>query len=216
MRRSTPSPVAAERPTQGNPGTCCSLCWTARRRLLVSAARRAGGTRSSLFSTSKRPRPSSTTSEAMLSSRRVTPSASLAAASASTTSATVCANRMLRWRSREASFATAPPTSSNLSSRISRIHPAVSTRCTLHPSQPNSAATASRVSPGSGPVRLRSSPMRRLHSVDFPTLGRPTTARRSGCALRSPTSAPIAERSSSLASGLLLPIAESMWGCMAA
>ena len=40
---------------------------------------------------------------------------------------------------------------------------------------------ASRVMPASGPVNSRSSPSRRLISVDLPVLGRPTTAMRIGC-----------------------------------
>ena len=44
----------------------------------------------------------------------------------------------------------------------------------------SSTDTASRVSPGSGPVIIRSSPSSRFSSVDLPAFGRPTIARRSG------------------------------------
>lgn len=66
----------------------------------------------------------------------------------------------------------------------------------------NFARTASRVRPGSGPVKHRSDCSRVLHSVDLPTLGRPTIARRSSSGgagvdtpsasmLRPPPSSPI-------------------------
>ncbi len=49
------------------------------------------------------------------------------------------------------------------------------------PCQLRSTAIASRVMPASGPVNSRSSPSRRLISVDLPVLGRPTMAMRIGC-----------------------------------
>ena len=48
------------------------------------------------------------------------------------------------------------------------MRPAVSTTASLRPSKSNRAATASRVRPGSGPVRQRSSPSSQLVRVDLP------------------------------------------------
>ncbi len=61
-----------------------------------------------------------------------------------------------------------------------RRRPAVSKRRTLRPDHSRSLANASRVSPGSGPVIMRSSPRKALTSVDLPALGRPTMATRMG------------------------------------
>ncbi len=62
--------------------------------------------------------------------------------------------------------------------------PAVSWIRSCRPCQSRSTAIASRVMPASGPVNSRSSPSRRLISVDLPVLGRPTMAMRIGLRAR--------------------------------
>ena len=54
--------------------------------------------------------------------------------------------------------------------------PAVSTSLNFLPRHSQSEAMASRVTPASGPVSIRSSCKRALTSVDLPTFGRPTIA----------------------------------------
>src|SRR5712691_11890109 len=58
--------------------------------------------------------------------------------------------------------------------------PAVSTSTTGTPSKVSSVSTGSRVVPGVGLTRARSSPSRALSSDDLPTFGRPMIASRSG------------------------------------
>jgi len=57
-----------------------------------------------------------------------------------------------------------------------RRRPAVSTSRMRRPSCSHSMEIESRVIPASGPVSMRSSPIRRLTRVDLPALGRPTMA----------------------------------------
>ncbi len=70
--------------------------------------------------------------------------------------------------------------SSFSSMRALRRMPAVSNRRNSRPCHSSITAIVSRVMPASGPVSRRSSPSRRLISVDLPTFGRPTTATRIG------------------------------------
>ncbi len=64
--------------------------------------------------------------------------------------------------------------------RALRLIPAVSKRMTGFSRHMKSTDIESRVTPGSGPTRALSSPRIRFKSVDFPTLGRPIIARRTG------------------------------------
>ena len=102
--------------------------------------------------------------------------------SASSTRMTVSAKRTAR------SVSATERRSSRSSIRARRRIPAVSIRRIGRPPQRHSIAIASRVMPGSGPVSTRSSPTRRLTSVDLPTFGRPTIASCSGFV--SPASSP--------------------------
>src|SRR5437867_670804 len=54
--------------------------------------------------------------------------------------------------------------------------PAVSMNTSRRPSYANGVSIASRVVPGSSATTSRSRPSKRLTRLDFPTLGRPTTA----------------------------------------
>ena len=70
----------------------------------------------------------------------------------------------------------------------------MSTKRYVHPPNSTTVSTASRVVPGASCTIERSSPMRRLNSVDFPTFGRPRIATRT-----SPTSS--SDASASVGSG---------------
>ena len=87
---------------------------------------------------------------------------------ASSTTTTTSARRMA------SSVSATEAASSRLSIRLRRRMPAVSTSRIGRPRHCHSTRIESRVMPASGPVSTRSSPTRRLSSVDLPTLGRPT------------------------------------------
>ena len=92
----------------------------------------------------------------------------------STSSTTTSENRTARSASAAESF-------SSLSTTRARLRrPAVSKSFIFRSRHTKSTEIESRVMPASGPVSRRSSPRMRLMSVDFPALGRPTTAMRSG------------------------------------
>jgi hypothetical protein len=91
--------------------------------------------------------------------------------------------------------------SSCASTRALRRRPAVSTSSIRRPAWLQAISTASRVSPGSGPVSSRSSAISRLIRDDLPTLGRPTTARRIQSGRSSPGSAAAAASGSTAGGG---------------
>ena len=90
------------------------------------------------------------------------------------TSTTTSAKVMARMVSATDSF------SSFSCTRALRRMPAVSTSRMFWPSYSQSTEMESRVMPASGPVSMRSSPIRRLIRVDLPALGRPMMAMRIG------------------------------------
>ena len=143
---------------------------------LVLAARRAtrasaacgSSIRSHLLSTRTMARPSARISRAMVRSWRSN------AWVASMTRATASARRSASMVEAVESF------SSRASIRALRRRPAVSTSSIRRPCQVQAIFTLSRVSPGSGPVSIRSCAISRLTSELLPTFGRPTMASRSG------------------------------------
>ena len=166
MSRSRLRPVSAERATKGAPRTCGS-CRSRDSR--ISASRAWGSSmRSHFASTKTMARPSRSTRSAIwrswISRGWV----------ASITSRTTSAKVMARMVSAVESF------SSPSWTLAFRRSPAVSTSRIVRPPQDQSTGMASRVMPASGPVSRRSSPIRRLTSVDLPAFGLPTMAIRSG------------------------------------
>ena len=164
MSLSQPCPVSAEQVTSGAPRNCGKL---SSRRAIMSCITPCGDpTKSHLFRTITGARPSSA-------SRLPIPRSCLASGSVASNKSTTTAAR---------------PSEANVSSdesfsrlswtRERRRSPAVSSSSMARPLNDHSTATESRVIPASGPVITRSSPTKRLTSVDFPTLGRPTIARR--------------------------------------
>ncbi|MCY1242860.1 hypothetical protein D9M72_558520 [compost metagenome] len=93
---------------------------------------------------------------------------------ASKTMTTVSAKRIARSASATESF------SSFSCTFALRRMPAVSNILMVRPRQSHSTEMESRVMPASGPVKSRSSPRKRLISVDLPAFGRPTIATRNG------------------------------------
>ncbi|MNT53073.1 hypothetical protein D3C72_1901420 [compost metagenome] len=92
----------------------------------------------------------------------------------SNTMTTVSAKRMERSESATESFS-----SFSVTLALRRM-PAVSNILMVRPRQSHSTEMLSRVMPASGPVNRRSSPRKRLMSVDLPAFGRPMMATRSG------------------------------------
>ena len=93
---------------------------------------------------------------------------------------------------RQPSMGPRAPDSSYCATRVRRIQPAVSTSSTSRPSHTSRSLMASRVRPGSGPVRQRSLCSSQLVSVDLPCggkagrwpLGQARQARRWACRAR--------------------------------
>ena len=170
MSLSQPRPVSAEQVTNGAPRNCGKL---SSRRATMSCITPCGdSTKSHLFSTITGARPSSA-------NRLPMPRSCLASGSVASNKSTTTAARPS-----EASVSSDESFSRLSWTRERRRSPAVSSSSMARPLNDHSTATESRVIPASGPVITRSSPTKRLTSVDFPTLGRPTMARRN---FRSPS-----------------------------
>mmetsp|Transcript_2747 Transcript_2747/g.9298 ORF Transcript_2747/g.9298 Transcript_2747/m.9298 type:complete len:208 (-) Transcript_2747:670-1293(-) len=178
MIMSSWSPWSAEIPRTGTAPPCGSALAMVAWMPATVPSRMAAGSASSLLASTTSARPSANTSCASPSSGFVSHPcfARVAASSASTIINTTCARCMLRSAAIPLSIAGFP----SVSSLLLFIHPAVSTSHTFCPSYRNRVYVASRVSPGSGPVRHRVSPRRAFTRVDLPALGLPRMANCSG------------------------------------
>ena len=198
---SRPLPVLALTAMSGTPRTCARPSFNAARMPLKSAL--ASSATSHLLMAIISARPSSSTILAIL--RSCASSPRVASSSSTTTSAKSTARRASATDSRSSlsttcAFLRMPAVSI---SRISRLSPS---RGSV---QSQSIAMESRVMPASGPVSRRSSPSRRLISVDLPAFGRPTIANFSGPASRASSSSSLISASISFASDFAPMIGQS-------